>query len=100
MPEFPQLRISLGSSKPSIPLPITSKVSPSTISVILTPKFLRQFAVDIGSSEFKKPLMVVCPYAILPKISALWDIDLSPGTSTIPCKLPPPSNVRELFIMI
>tara|TARA_B100000212_G_scaffold67139_1_gene46768 strand:- start:738 stop:908 length:171 start_codon:yes stop_codon:yes gene_type:complete len=56
----------LGSSNPSSPLPTTVKVSPSTISEILTPKFLRQFAVEIGSSEFKKPFIVVSPFCDTP----------------------------------
>ena len=94
VPEFPQSRISLGSLKPSIPKPFIVKDSFLFIWGIFTPNFLRQSAVESGSSEYKKPSIFVSPSAILPIIKDLCEIDLSPGTFIIPCKLPPPLTVR------
>ena len=50
---------------------------------MFTPNFLRQSAVESGSSECKNPSIFVSPFAMLPIISALCEIDLSPGTSII-----------------
>ena len=71
VPEFPQFRISLGSLIPSRPNPEIVKGSSFFISGMFAPNFLRQSAVESGSSECKKPSIVVSPLAILPIISAL-----------------------------
>jgi len=97
VPEFPQLRISFGSFNPSKPNPEIVKGSFFFISGMFTPNFLRQSAVESGSSECKNPSIVVSPLAILPIIKALWEIDLSPGTFTYPFKLIQPFIVRILF---
>jgi len=52
VPEFPQFRISLGSFIPSRPKPEIAKGSSFFISGIFTPNFLRQSAVESGSSEY------------------------------------------------
>jgi len=70
VPELPQFRISLGSFNPSIPNPEIVKGSSFFISGIFTPNFLRQSAVESGSSEYKNPSIVVSPSAILPIIKA------------------------------
>ena len=71
VPEFPQLRISLGSFIPLRPNPEIVKGLSFLISGMLTPNFLRQSAVESGSSECKNPSIVVSPLAILPIIKAL-----------------------------
>ena len=64
-------RISLGSFNPSRPNPEIVKGSFFFISGIFTPNFLRQSALQSGSSECKNPSIVVSPLAILPIIRAL-----------------------------
>ena len=71
VPEFPQLRISFGSFNPSRPNPEIVKGSFFFISGMFAPNFLRQSAVESGSSECKNPSIVVSPLAILPIIRAL-----------------------------
>ena len=71
VPEFPQFKISLGSFSPSSPNPEIVKGLSFFISGMVTPNFLRQLAVESGSSECKKPSIVVSPLAILPIIRAL-----------------------------
>ena len=52
--------------------------------VIDDPIALRAFAVEIGSSPFKKPLIAISSFNNEPNITALCDIDLSPGHKTSP----------------
>ena len=71
VPEFPQFSISFVSFNPSRPIPEIVKGSSFIIFGIFTPNFLRQSAVESGSSEYKKPSIVVSPLAMLPIIRAL-----------------------------
>ena len=45
-------------------------------------------AVLITSSASSKPVITVSPTAVAPNIKARCEIDLSPGTSTLPLRAP------------
>ena len=49
-------------------------------------------AINIPIAKGNKILRL--KFAMLPIIKDLWEIDLSPGTFIIPCKLLPPRTVR------
>ena len=77
VPLFPTSKVSVGAVSPWSPLPWTVTFSPSkSISI---PSFLKQDIVDIQSSPVKNPEIFVSPFAKEPNITALCDIDLSPG---------------------
>src|ERR1700730_12927971 len=40
------------------------------------------------SPDSRSPVISVRPSAKAPRISALWEMDLSPGTEIVPCKAP------------
>src|SRR5258708_8157135 len=40
------------------------------------------------SPDSRSPVISVRPSANAPRISALWEMDLSPGTEIVPCKAP------------
>ena len=61
-----------------INLPVTS------INLSSTPSSLRALNVAKTSSLSNKFSIVVLPTAHAPSISALWEIDLSPGTNISP----------------
>ena len=56
----------------------------------------RQAAVLSGSSAGSSPSMRVVPSAMAPNSRARCEIDLSPGTFTVPRRLVPPSRLRGL----
>jgi hypothetical protein len=49
-----------------------------------------------GSSAGSRPSIRVSPSAMAPNSRARWEIDLSPGTRTVPPRLPPPLSGRGL----
>ncbi len=82
VPEFPASITSSGSPNPESPFPSILTLPPS-ISIPI-PSFLIAFAVDIVSSQLRKPLTSVVPDAIDPIIRDLCDTDLSPGGLSSP----------------
>ena len=51
---------------------------------IVAPILLSAFNVEFGSWAFRKPLTFMSQFNRDPKITILWDIDLSPGHITSP----------------
>ena len=78
VPELPRSRYSVGSLNPKIPTPFTNQY-PFDFS-IFTPNVFSAFIVAKTSSLSSRPLILDWPIHILDIISALWEIDLSPGT--------------------
>ncbi len=100
VPELPQSSIPSGSLRPSSPRPLILTVLPFSIGLISTPISLRQAAVHNGSSAGRMPSIVVVPSAIPPSSSALCEMDLSPGTRTLPDNRPPArSNFADDFLL-
>jgi hypothetical protein len=96
VPELPQSSTSVGSWRPSSPTPSTVTGSPARICDTVTPMARRQAAVLSGSSAGSRPSMRVVPSAMAPNNRARWEIDLSPGTRTVPRRLPPPGRLSGL----
>ena len=49
-----------------------------------TPSCRRQLKVPAQSALPEKPRMTVVPLAMAPSMAIRWEIDLSPGSSTLP----------------
>ena len=81
VPEFPRSTFTEGSLKGISLFFIETEVP---LILILEPIAFKAFAVDIGSSPFKKPLISISSFKSEPIITALWEIDLSPGHKTSP----------------
>ena len=84
VPELPQSSTWAGSCRPSRPTPRTSTSWPASMADTSTPMARRQAAVLRGSSAGSRPSMRVSPSAMAPNNRARWEIDLSPGTRTVP----------------
>src|SRR3989338_6655884 len=82
VPELPQSMTLPGGQSPSQPLPSTHNVSPSCD--IFTPRSLKACTVRRLSSPPERFHIRLLPWAMLVKITALWPIDLSPGTANSP----------------
>jgi hypothetical protein len=84
--DVPELPASSGSADPRRPLqppPSTSR-APSPDAVTCTPRLRRHAAVDATSAPGARPAMDVRPRAIAPSIRYRCEIDLSPGTVSVP----------------
>ena len=85
VPALPQSTSVLGVENPASPHPVTFQ-RPSFCFSTLAPKLRIAPAVDKISAPSSSPVIIVSPSAKAPKISALCEIDLSPGALTVPIK--------------
>ena len=82
VPELPASRLDIGVLKACNPRPRTRMVfCPLVMS---TPSCCRQESVLRGSAASKKPLISDSPSARDAIINERWEIDLSPGSVTVP----------------
>ena len=86
VPEFPRSRSPEGADKPFSPAPLTLRLSPSR--VISTPICRNAAIVARVSALSRKPSQTLVPSASDARITALCEMDLSPGTRTLPCNAP------------
>ena len=91
VPEFPQSMSCLGAVK-ARRLPWTTSVVSSTVS-ISTPSERMAATVQRQSSLGRNPLMTHGPLAMAARITARWEMLLSPGTSSSVCIVGP----RRIF---
>ena len=82
VPLFPTSRIFKGADSPCNPFPWTVIVW--SVSSILMPIDWKQRIVARQSAPFRKLWISVVPFAIDPNMMHRWEIDLSPGTETVP----------------
>ena len=82
VPELPKSSGSEGWLRPPTPRPRISQTSPDLRAG--APRAVTAFAVLSTSSDSSRLLTRVRPVARAPKMSARWEIDLSPGTRQAP----------------
>src|SRR3990172_1365995 len=82
VPELPQSMTLPGGQSPPHPFPPTHNASPPCH--IFTPRSLKACTVRRLSSPPERFHIRLLPWAMLVKITALWPIDLSPGTANSP----------------
>ncbi len=83
VPLLPMSSTWSASTRPPMPTPRTRQ-TPSSLLTMSAPSARMAAAVWSTSSPVSRPWMVVSPIAMAPNISARWEIDLSPGTRTVP----------------
>ena len=93
VPEFSASMIFDGSLRP--PRPLAVIISSELSDFISIPRFMNAFTVDKVSSPFKNPVIFDLPFAIELKITALCEMDLSPGGVHSPIKGPLFPNIIE-----
>ncbi len=81
VPELPQSSGPSAARRPFRPEPCTSEAS------ACTPRARRHTAVDFTSAPGERPRRCEVPPASAPRMSARWEIDLSPGRLTSPSSL-------------
>ena len=86
VPELPKSSAEAGSISPPSPAPVTIQL-PSRFSTS-APSACRARAVHKMSSDSSSPEISVRPSASAPRIKARCEMDLSPGTWTVPCNAP------------
>ena len=82
VPELPKSMSVPGSARPPTPRPRTSHAVPTLCTG--QPIASSALAVLSTSSPSSRPQIVVRPVARAPSMRARWEIDLSPGTRTVP----------------
>ena len=87
VPELPKSSASAGSAKPPTPTPSTVQAN-GPVRSTLAPSACMDLAVLSTSSPSSRPEIRVWPTASAPRISARCEIDLSPGTRTLPLSGP------------
>jgi hypothetical protein len=80
VPEFPASRAEAGEERPVGAE--TEREFPFLVTA--APIFCRQSRVDAQSPPSAKFRTVIPPEETAPRMAALWDMDLSPGTVTVP----------------
>ena len=83
VPELPRSSGCVGDCRPAVPTPSTTQL-PSSSRVMVTPSARIALPVALTSSPSSRPVIRVVPIASPPRMSDLWDIDLSPGTANWP----------------
>ncbi len=83
VPELPRSSLPAGADRPLSPTPCTVS-SVALCRSITTPIERKASSVARQSSPARNPEISVVPSAMLPSISARCEIDLSPGTVTVP----------------
>ena len=84
VPELPKSSGPSGPTSPPTPRPRTTHSSSCLLAG--APSELTALAVPSTSAASRSPLMRVMPLASAPNSNALWEMDLSPGTQTIPLR--------------
>src|SRR5579871_5672856 len=97
VPELPKSSTSSGSDQPPTPVPQTVH-SPAPRRVTWAPKRRIASAVFRTSSASKRPVMRVSPTVSAPRISARWEMDLSPGIAAVPRSGPDRRDFRGLVV--
>ena len=98
VPELPKFNVSNGFFRPSSPKPSTVRDKPFLL--ILVPSKRETSIVLRISSEKRQFSIFVLPIDNIDRRIALWDIDLSPGTSTFPIMGPSYIAIRDLSLII
>src|SRR5690606_36990803 len=88
VPELPISSGCCGAVRPCRPTPCT-RTLPSCGPSMRTPMARKAFSVDSASSPSRNPLTSVTPSAIAPSMIDRCEMDLSPGTRTVPVTQPP-----------
>src|SRR5579871_6687249 len=101
VPELPKSSSDLGLFQCPTPVP-TTRQRPGPSAVGSAPKPRRAAAVEWTSPDSSRPEMRVSPCARAPRISARWEMDLSPGIWAMPFRGPAGRAVRgaELALSI
>ena len=87
VPELPKSRGAAGWAKPATPTPRTCQAN-GPVRSTLAPSACMDLAVLSTSSPSSRPEIVVWPTESAPRIRARCEIDLSPGTRTLPVRAP------------
>ena len=82
VPLLPTSRVFVGALRPWRPFPWT-RISPFVFSMSM-PIFWKQEMVERQSAPSRKFVILVVPSAREPNITALWEMDLSPGMAREP----------------
>ncbi len=93
VPELPKSSGPAGWAKPPTPTPWMRQM-PSPPRSSWAPSARMASAVWMTSSPSSRPLTVVRPTVMAPRIKARWEIDLSPGTRMRPCSGAPRRAVK------
>src|SRR5579859_2658931 len=94
VPELPRSSGALGALRPMRPRPCTWTRSAAGMSTF-TPRARTAARVARQSAPGRNPLMRVSPSAMAPSSSARWEMDLSPGTVSLPLSLPPGATAKS-----
>src|SRR3954465_1934540 len=87
VPELPKSSADPGLFQRPTPVPVIfQRPGPSAVSSAPRPR--RAPAVEWTSPDSSRPVMRVSPSARAPRISARWEMDLSPGTWAVPLRGP------------
>src|SRR5579862_183835 len=97
VPLLPKSRTQSGSARPPTPLPQTRHI-PSPSRSRSAPSADIALAVPSTSSASSRPETLVSPTASAPRIRALWEMDLSPGTGAVPASGPARRAVSGLGV--
>ena len=99
VPELPRSNAVSGATRPCKPCPKIIQV-PSSWRVMSAPIARMASAVANTSAPSSKPVTLVVPMAKLPRIRDRCDIDLSPGTSTMPERFTVFCDDKLIFVSV